>query len=531
MIRRLLTLVVACCGLLAIAENWSDYAQKIHGKDDTGNKIVCKSYENDLSSEDQYMLIEHAMLAAAAYQDDSKAYGDTERIKAYEETKYVRLTKAEIESLIDPSSGLVIHDEGNGNFMVSGKDKNAMNAVLFKDPKDGTIVISYRGSKEAVDWVDDAVQVINNDALPQQYKDSSALLNSVLSHTTANVICDGHSLGGGEVTYAIADNDIMKRDASGNLVLDENGNPISRVSGYTYNAAGLSENTMEMLASSPDGLERIKYASQNIINVRNEKDPVSYVAYHLGDSYEVKWSASSENAHTVLNDHGIEHLIENMISASGFENVWNIVESPVPLNATQGNGQGQNRGQGGANGKTTVGSLILEKVNGLIDAQIAKIVQGHPFLKEVLSALNINGKSITGAVINILGVLQSAPDLQAALKGLSHLAIEGLKNMAASIISWGLSKLEGLICNLIDKALDWILRQLNKLTNSISNSLVREALGLLQKGIISIKGKGVSSAVHTLRQSGVKAVQQKIKAQPAMTKGGQVFQDVINRVK
>ncbi len=527
---RIIAGVFAFTAAVAVA-SWVDYAQKIHGKDASGNKIRCRSYENEISSDRQYDLIEHALLSAAAYQDSDVAYGDVKRIDAYKETKYVPLSQSEVEKCIQ-GSGLHVRASG-GEIVVTGDNPNALNAVLFTDPATGAIVISYRGSKELQDWIDDGIQVTKL-GVPEQYKDSSALLAAVLRNTDRNVICDGHSLGGGEVTYAMADNDIMARDANGNVKLDNNGNPVSRVTGNTFNAAGLSDATLKDIEKRAGSDENIRNAAANIMNVRNEFDPVSYVGYHLGDTYEVTWASSAENAHTVQGDHGIRSLVENMISAGGYDNVWNIIQSPAPIQQSPAPPQGS---QGGSqkSGTTTLGSMVLDKVNALIDNALSDLCKKHPVLQEIFSALKISGSSITGAAINVGGVLKDvlfgSKTLKDAIKDLSCLAIEGLKNMAASLVEWGLDKLQALLNNVINKALDWILNKLNDWTNSINNKFLRMALGQAQRALAKWKSKGVTTMTGKLRKKAVQSIKNKANGgSPGKTTGGTVFQDVINRV-
>ena len=148
---------------------------------------------------------------------------------------------------------------------------------------------------------------------------------------------------------------------------------------------------------------------------------------------------------------------------------------------------------------------------------------------------SINGSSITGEAIKVGGVLKDllfgSKTLKDAIKDLSHLAIEGLKNIAASLIEWGLDKIQALLNNVINKALDWILNKLNSWTNSINNKFLRMALGQAQKALAKWKAKGVTTMTGKLRQKAVQSIKNKVNGgKPANPTGGTVFQDVINRV-
>lgn len=566
--RACFAVVFASLALSVNADGWGDYAQKIHGKDNSGNDIHCHSYEGEIDPTKQPTLIEHAMLSSAAYQDGEDAYGDVVRKDAYKETSYTPLSKAETEKYIagsgltvkvqtDASGNPVRDSMGNEVVTVCGNkspsEEKAFNAVLFKDAA-GNIVISYRGTefKEIVDIRDDATQFLGL-TVPQQYKDASLLLNAVLANTASEnteIICDGHSLGGGLVAFAMADNDIMMMDADGNPVLDENGNPKSRVTGNTYNAAGLSDETLDYLVQRNGGsTERIKNADGNIVNIRNQFDPVSYFGYHLGETYEVTWASSLENVHTPTNDHGIEHLTENMISAGGFDNQWNIINSPAGGNApttTTGPGSsgpgGTSTSAGSTGGytheaatvaSTKIGAWLLKEASGLIDKQIAKITQKHPFIAEAMKALGINGQSITNTVVNIFGVLIKAPSLKAALSTLATRAIDGLKNMAASLIKWGLQKLAGLINNMVGKVLNWLENKLLNFVNNIKNPLLKTALGYAVQAYSRWKsrtgsviiGNTVSAKIYEFFKNDAA---NRVKNNPG-SRGAQVYNDIMQR--
>ena len=283
---------------LAAAGNLSAKTEVNGGYKIHGDGYECGSYETSGDKFSQSDAVTYGNLALAAYQDPDTVQKDGTvkkgSISAYEATDYVPLTKSETEKLLAGSGLTVSGSESNPT--ISGDHTTLLNAIILKksdaNGKASEYVISYRGSKEAGDWVDDAKQVADKvGVLPQQYKDAATLFSTVLSATSGDntkISCTGHSLGGGLVTYVMSSVDYGNRD----------------VKGYTYNAAGLSESTMKTLTNTSN-------ASGDIVNIRNQLDPVSYVAYHVGDTYEVRASAEGTK-HTIKGDHGLEGLLDNM---------------------------------------------------------------------------------------------------------------------------------------------------------------------------------------------------------------------------
>lgn len=295
--KRLILTAALLLVLPSFAKHEVNNGYKVHG----GN-YTCADYETS-SGLDQNAASTYGKLAAASYQDDGTAFGNTTTADAYKDTGYVPLTKSETEALLSKGllAGSAITVGGTeDNPTISGANKDRLNAMILKktsaDGKTTEYVISYRGSKEAGDWLDDAKQVADKaGVIPQQYKDAAELFQGVLKATEAEgakISCTGHSLGGGLVTYALGSVDYAGRD----------------VKGYTYNAAGLSESTMNTMTNT-------KQAALDIVNIRNQLDPVSYVAYHLGETYEVESSAPGTK-HTVEGDHGINALLDNMQAIS-----------------------------------------------------------------------------------------------------------------------------------------------------------------------------------------------------------------------
>lgn len=277
----------------------NDKVYKIHGDNGGDTDYKCHSFESELNTAQQTYADVHSRIASYAYLDDSPAYVSAngvavERKDAYKGTGYTPLSQGDTEKLI-AGSGLKVDKDG---MIYNPKQKDALNAVILKGEK-GDVIISYRGTKEKRDILDDGNQVAVPKLVPQQYKDASVLLGSVLENTASGkvdgysantqITCDGHSLGGGLVLYSMASNEIG-----------------DRVVGNTYNSAGLSESTIESL--SEDGVNN---AADKITNYRNQLDPVSYVGYVLGPTYQVT-TVSEGNKHTVLADHSIEHLTENI---------------------------------------------------------------------------------------------------------------------------------------------------------------------------------------------------------------------------
>lgn len=321
-------ILVATCASQALEKKNFDISDvrennvvyKIHGKNGGDEKYHCNSFE-DLAKTDQTKAenaIEHSKLSSFAYLDSAGAYREENasgkidivtRANALQGTNYKQVADPKVlEKLVPTSSGLTCNaDDGS---VRNQNDPNGLYAVILakdlKTDENGNIlscselVISYRGTSgksDGRDVLDDATQAAVAKLVPQQYKDSATLLQTVIANTSADIpiVCDGHSLGGGEVTYAIAATDLSKR---------------KNVTGNTYNAAGLSESTVESLDS-----KNVQAAATRINNYRNEKDPVSYVGYHIGPTYEIHTSAEySDNKHTIKNDHSIQHTTENMMA-------------------------------------------------------------------------------------------------------------------------------------------------------------------------------------------------------------------------
>ena len=276
---------------------------KIHGKD----WDKCKSYES-LGNKDE--AVKNAHLAAFAYQDDvglyrpkdengSQSKTKLKRSEAFTKTEYSPLSADETRKLLQ-GSGLQVVEKDGMVTIVSPNDKSSdkvrFNATLLRDEK-GNVVIAYRGTTmtEARDWWDDAVQALNTkgvSGMPDQYVQAKKLLEAVLNNTDSNtqIICTGHSLGGGLLTYAMASLDLQ-----------------NRVTGWTYNPAGLCRSVADELMKDP---ELVKKAADKITNIRMDLDPVSFVGYHIGEMYEIKSRPISEK-------HGMPSMMEHMLNFTG----------------------------------------------------------------------------------------------------------------------------------------------------------------------------------------------------------------------
>lgn len=180
----------------------------------------------------------------------------------------------------DPETGTISRPDDPGGF----------SAVLYRRDPGGELVLAFRGTElnQPADLKADREQI--SGTIPSQYADAARLLGLVLDRTHddgTHIDVTGHSLGGGLTQYAMASNDLE-----------------GRVDGYTFNSAGLSDETVASL----DG-GRKHDAGAHLTNIRQAADPlypgvntgdaVSFVGWHLGDIYDVP-----NHDHSVL-DHPI----------------------------------------------------------------------------------------------------------------------------------------------------------------------------------------------------------------------------------
>ena len=318
---------------------WDDLGYKIHGKNGQAAKFQCKSFEEDLSKNGQYNAVKYGYLGKFSYYGKSEYVNSIKSQAGTDASGYELLSGSELDNILAGTS--LIARDGS---IISKKDERLYDKDEQKGKLDGhaeagstrfdakifvkrdgkgkiiDVVISYRGTqfKNPRDWWDDVKQAAGG--VPDQYKQASELLRAVLASDMfdgAQVVCTGHSLGGGLATYAMADNDLQ-----------------GRVTGYTYDAAGLSGRTLNSLKSNTD---RVIDAAQHITNIRAEKDPVSYIGYHLGEMYEIGIGEDS-----VVKNHDLDKLItamEDIVFGDSGKEPANDPFDVDPENKGDGNGQ------------------------------------------------------------------------------------------------------------------------------------------------------------------------------------------------
>ncbi len=287
-------------------------ATKIHG-----DGYKCESFETspNLDEAQRKEVLTYGILASSAYADRNDAnamlnggQGRVDNWKALEDEGYRPLTKEETERLLSGSKLNVSEvplsgDKAKGidyvtTVNVSGDNPDTLNIRLFEGPGN-TLVVAYRGTAGVADIIDDAKQTSHLGMTPQQYKDAATALQTIVANTSddpkyKNIVCTGHSLGGGLVQYAMASTDLQ-----------------GRVKGYTYNSAGL--NGLQTVNNFDE--ELAKKAVDNIIGVRNDRDPVSWVGFHLLKDQKM-YEVSTE---VQKGEHSIDSLIMNMIAATNPE--------------------------------------------------------------------------------------------------------------------------------------------------------------------------------------------------------------------
>ena len=288
---------------------WDDLGYKIHGKNGQPEKFECKSFEKNLEKGKQYEALKYGYFSKFAYYGKSEYVNKIKSTAGADVSAYKLLPDAEIENIISGTSLMVkdrsiiskkdenLYDKDDKNGRLDGHSEGGstrFDAKIFVKRDEGgkiiEVVISYRGTqfKNPRDWWDDVKQAAGG--VPDQYRQASELLRVVLNSdlfSGAQIVCTGHSLGGGLVTYAMADNDLS-----------------GRVRGYTYDAAGLSGKTLDSLKNN---IDRVIDASHSIINVRAVKDPVSYVGYHLGKMYQIDVGEDK-----IVKNHDLDKLIAAM---------------------------------------------------------------------------------------------------------------------------------------------------------------------------------------------------------------------------
>lgn len=135
-----------------------------------------------------------------------------------------------------------------------------------------------------------------------------------------------------------------------------------------------------------------------------------------------------------------------------------------------------------------IGQKVLAWVEGKIAAQIDKLIGKYPELKNILDRLGITGKGIVQGVKNVLNVLFNAKDLKDAMKQLSTMAVNFLKNALGKLIDIGLEyAFKWLASNLVPKVVDWATTKLQKWANSASNPLLKKGLQWLAGQVSNCK--------------------------------------------
>lgn len=223
----------------------------------------CPLYVDSHGAAEQRKLFEMGQLAADSYKDGTAAPPDG----------YTPVTdQATLDKYLGPNSGFSISKDGKGTITKDGVfgKTSGFQAALYIGPG-GSLVLAFRGTENPLTspadvWTDiaQALEI----SKPNQYEYASELLGKLLKGTEAqgmHIDVAGHSLGGGETQYALATNDL-------------NG----RVSGYTFNSAGLSNHTLNSM-----DYEHAKAAAEALTNVRNRGDSVSAgTGGHLGGIYD-----------------------------------------------------------------------------------------------------------------------------------------------------------------------------------------------------------------------------------------------------
>ena len=177
-------------------------------------------------------------------------------------------------NLIEQIKAAGFQVDASGAITLKGAEGFA--ASIYTGPG-GETVLAFRGTemKDVGDIATDIAQASGSKS--DQYEAASKLLGAVLANTFGHISVTGHSLGGGLTQYAMAANNLQ-----------------GRVSGYTYNSAGLSDDTVKSLPASG-----IAAAGGALINVRNDGDPVSFFESHIGNIYDLGDEGMS-GSHSIL---------------------------------------------------------------------------------------------------------------------------------------------------------------------------------------------------------------------------------------
>ena len=232
------------------------------------------SYEETFDDGEKRKVYEMARLAGDVYHDGkaraSGCYG---------------LVSNPVEGYLGDDSGFSVDPDKPGQIVLDGLlgtgKLTGFDASIYEAP-DGSIVLAFRGTESGADGLTDLLQLASS-ITPAQYEAASRLLHLLLENNPGkNITVVGHSLGGALAQYAMIDNDLE-----------------GRVKGYTFNSAGLANDNFVY-----KDRERLEDAGRNLVNVRNDGDPVSAVRYHVGTIYDVENDTSWTKAHSLGDEQG-----------------------------------------------------------------------------------------------------------------------------------------------------------------------------------------------------------------------------------
>ena len=220
--------------------------------------IPSPAYGSRFSACDKKAIFGMGLLSGDVYHD-----GDARAPDGYRTVN----DSGELQRLLGKDNGFSVDEKGqitkSGLGWFSGFD-----ASIYEAP-DGSLVLAFRGSKSLSDYYADLAQWAP--WTPDQYSLAASMLRSLLENTDKKITVVGHSLGGALTQYAMGENNLD-----------------GRVTGYTFNSAGLSWSTIKGLDK-----DRADEAGKNLVNVRNDGDGVSPIGWHLGQIYDVENQNSS----------------------------------------------------------------------------------------------------------------------------------------------------------------------------------------------------------------------------------------------
>lgn len=256
----------------------------------------CPDFEKNHSAAERQRVADMGALAEAAYQDGKKPPAG-----------YSALSPAEAAKLAGP--GFSVAKDGTVSLSGIGW-ASGFDAVLYRNDRTGEITVAFRGTQitSLGDLATDAAQ-IGTGSVPTQYKAAAELLRNVLAATDKPVAVAGHSLGGGLAQYAIAAN------SPGSS---------SRLSGYTFNSAGLSHAVVDSLSDAAR-----EAAAARMTNIRNDGDSVSFFGCHLGTMYDVPNDGFFAHSVSILNRNlvGKDQLPPEIAEAAGGNGFEGILDN------------------------------------------------------------------------------------------------------------------------------------------------------------------------------------------------------------